>query len=141
MNKLGVCLSHGRRDVLLKLIGGHFLDNAVVNIKKGKIFRGTGDNWDLRILKQHMRLDNQNEDFHFFASNLIENRTSFTHLPNLTQKHLAVTEIPRSKFTPNITEWKKYIETSKVLIGRIFLQFFPKFKFLENSIPKNIPHI
>ena len=51
LNKLGVCLSHGRRDTLLKTIGGHFSDQIVSKLKSGRTFRGTGDNYDLRILK------------------------------------------------------------------------------------------
>ena len=48
LNRLGVCLSHCRRDVLLKLLGGHFADKVVSKVKSGSVFRGTGDNWDLR---------------------------------------------------------------------------------------------
>lgn len=67
LNKLGVCLSHGRRDVLLKLLGGHFADKAVQRVKSGRGFRGTGDNWDLKVLKGHMRKDIQNEDLYPFC--------------------------------------------------------------------------
>lgn len=32
LNRLGVCLSHGRRVVLLKLLGGHFAGKVVKSI-------------------------------------------------------------------------------------------------------------
>lgn len=71
MNRLGVCVSHGRRDVLLKPLDGHFADKVVEHVKSGSVFRGTGDNWDLKVLKGHVRKDIQNEDLHLFASNLL----------------------------------------------------------------------
>lgn len=82
LNRLGVCLSHGRRDVLLKLLGEHFADIVIERVKSGSVFRVTGDNWDLKVLKGHTRKDIQNDDLHLFASNLIENRVNFSHLPN-----------------------------------------------------------
>ena len=68
--------------MLLKLSGGQLSDVVVKKVKDEKVFRGTGDNWDLKILKGHMRKEIQNEYLHLFASNLIENRVSFNHLPN-----------------------------------------------------------
>ena len=64
----------------MTILGGHFSDLVVSKIKEGKVFRGTGDNWDLKILKGNVQKDIKNEDLHMFASNLIENRLNFTHL-------------------------------------------------------------
>ena len=30
----------------MTMLGGHFSDLVVSKIKEGKVFRGTGDNWD-----------------------------------------------------------------------------------------------
>ena len=136
MNKLGVCLSHGRRDILLKLLGGHFADKVVQKVKGGSVFRGTGDNWDLKVLKGHLRKDVQNEDLHLFASNLIENRVNFSHLPNVHPKG-DIVNFPRHHFSLNGDEWKVYINCAKILIGRIIVEFFPKFKWLKSVIPEN----
>lgn len=140
LNKLGVCLSHGRRDTLLKLLGGHFADKVVQKVKSGSVFRGTGDNWDMKVLKGHMRKDVQNEDLHFFASNLIENRTNFSHLPNVHPKG-SIATFPRHQFSLNVNEWKMYINCAKVLVGRVIVEFFPKFKWLKSVIPAHISHI
>ena len=48
--------------------------------------------------------------------------------------------LPRSTFSLNINEWKSYIKTSKVLIGRILIEFFPEFKFLKKCLPEHIEH-
>lgn len=103
------------------------------------MFRGTGDNWDLKILRGHMRKDIQNVDMHLFASNLIENRLNFSHLPNESSKGDILT-FPRSNFTLNGMEWKKYAEVSKVLVARILIDFFPKFDFIKSVIPRHIQH-
>ena len=70
LNKLG-----GRRDTLLNLLVGHFADKVVQKVKSGSVFHGTGDSWDMKVSKGHL-----------FASNLIENRTNFSHLPNVHPK-------------------------------------------------------
>lgn len=46
-HKLGVCLSHSMREILLQLIGGNFLEGSILSLRAGKTLRGTGDNWDL----------------------------------------------------------------------------------------------
>lgn len=139
LKKLGVCLSHGRRHVLLKLLGGHFADKVVQRVKTGSVFRGTGDNWDLKVLKGHMRKDIQNEDLHLFASNLIENRVNFSHLLNEHPKG-DILQFPRHKFSLNVNEWKMYAESAKILVGRIICEFLPKFKWIKSVLPVHIPH-
>ena len=129
-----------KKDTLLQLLGGHFSDSVVERIKRGSVFRGTGDNWDLRVLAGHMRKDIQNMDLHLFAFNLIENRVNFNHLPNDTPKG-NIANFPRRNFSLSVTEWKMYAETAKVIVGRIILEFFPKFKCLKSVIPSHIPHV
>ena len=100
---VGVCLSHGKKDALLQLLGGHFSDSVVERIKRGSVFRGTGDNWDLRVLAGHMRKDIQNMDLHLFSSSLIENRVNFNHLLNDTPKG-NIANFPRRNFSLSVTE-------------------------------------
>ena len=113
--------------MLLKLLGGHFSDVVVKRVTEGKVYRGTGDNWDLKILKGHMRKEIQNDDLHLFASNLIENRVSFNHLPNDKPKG-NLKELSRNTFSLNVNELNELNE------------FLPKFKFLKAVIPQHIPH-
>jgi hypothetical protein len=124
---------------LLNLIGGHFLDQTASRIKSGKTFRGTGDNYDLRILKGHMRKGLQNDDLHLFATNLIENRIDFNHVPNDSPLG-DIKTFARNKFSPSASEIKKYAECVKVLVGRLVLEICPKFKFLKKVVPTHIEH-
>ena len=75
----------------------------MTKIKKGSVFQCTGDNWDLNILKGHMRKEVQNEDLHLFASNLIENRINFNHLPNDNPRG-DIKDFRRNNFSLNVNE-------------------------------------
>ena len=37
-------------------------------------------------------------------------------------------------------QWKRYAECAKIIVGQIFLEFFPKFKFLKAVIPGHLSH-
>ena len=137
--KLGICLSTPMKSNLMLLIGGHFLDKAVTGLRDGKTFRGTGDNWDLRVISGQLRSDRANIDMHLFASNLIENRVSFDHLPNDKPK-ANIETLPLSTYYLNIKELKNYHATSKIIIGRIILDFLPYFHFLKEVVPDHIIH-
>ena len=51
------------KGVLLKKIGDRFMDKSVEIVKSNGTLRGTGDNWDLKVLVSS-RKDHQNKDFH-----------------------------------------------------------------------------
>jgi len=125
--------------MLLKLIGGHFCDKIVDMVKDKRTFCGTGDNWDLKVLVTHMRNDHQNQDMHMFSSNLIMNRVNFSHLPN-ENPLCSLRDLKTSVFSLNVEEWKRYVNTSKVIIARIIVDFFPQFSFLKACIPSHIEH-
>ena len=86
-----------------------------------------------------MRKEIQNEDLHLFASNLIENRVSFNHLPNGKPKG-DIKQFPRKNFSLNVNEMRRYADCAKILVGRIVLEFLPKFKFLTSVVPDHISH-
>ena len=99
--------------MLLTLFGNHFMDKAVENLKRGAIFRGTGDNWDMKIKKDHMRKNVQNEDLHMFSSNLIENRIDFKHLPN-DKPQGKISELKFEKVVPNKDDWANFASSCVV---------------------------
>ncbi|XP_066931058.1 uncharacterized protein [Clytia hemisphaerica] len=136
---MGVCLSYSTRDTLLNAIGSHFMDKAVVLLKKGATLRGTGDNWDLKIKMDHMRKAIQNKDLHLFASNLVANRLDFKDLPN-AKPIGKISELKTSQLLPNVNEWKSYVSSVKVLIARILFEFFPEFKIFSSFYPDHIEH-
>ena len=108
----------------VKLLDGHFADKVIERVKSGIVFRGTGDNWMLKVLMGHMRKDIQNEDLHLFASNLIENRVNFSHLPNDHPKG-DIVHFPRHKFSLNVSDWKCMQNQQKYLWGESYLNSCP----------------
>ena len=139
LQRLGVCLSPNHKSVLLSIIGGHFKDKVVEGLRNGKRYRGSGDNWDIYIRTGQFRRDRGNTDLHLFASNFIENRLSFQHLPNITPKH-DIQTLPLSTYSVNGKEWLAYRETAKVIIARVMIDFLPYFRFLKEVIPDHIQH-
>ena len=83
------------------------MDKAVENLKRGAIFRGTGDNWDMKIKKDYMKKNVQNEDLHMFSSNLIGSRIDFKYLPNDKTKR-KVSELKFEKVVPNKDHWANF---------------------------------
>ena len=71
---MGFSLGRSSKLKLLDMIGGHFADKVIEQVKHGKRLQGTGDNWDIRINAHDMRSTHQNVDLHYFASNLIVER-------------------------------------------------------------------
>lgn len=123
----------------MNLIGGHFCDKAVNAVKENKSLRGTGDNWDLRVLKGHMTKELQNEDIHLFASNLYINRVDFNHLSNDAPIR-NLNDCNRCVFLLNRNDLTRLRNNFMVLVGRICFEYLPKFKFLKKVIPKHIQH-
>ena len=119
------------RNVLLKVVGGHFMDNAVEIVKGGGTLRGTSDNWDMKVLVATRKLVD-NKDFNLMASNLTENRFSFTHLPNDVLLD-NISTASRNIFSLNMAEWKHCCNTSKILVGRIITEFFKKCQNILNT--------
>ena len=109
---------------LLDEIGGHFADILAKSVQGGSTLRGTGDNWDMTILLSHMRQGISNKSMHLFASNMIVNRLSFSHLDNTAPKS-DIKNLPRETFLPNRDEIRVLRENFKILIGsycRVFNQ-------------------
>ena len=61
-----------------------------------------------------MRKGIANEDLHLFATNLIENRLTFNHLPNDSPLG-DIKTFPRHKFSPNAAELKRYNNDTKII--------------------------
>lgn len=123
----------------MKLIGGHFADKIIDEVKQGKKLQGTGDNWDIRVLVHDMRSDHQNKDLHYFASNLIVDRVPCEGLCQVYPRRNIQT-LPNCHFLLNDAETDKLREDFKVLVGRVLVAHIPSLSFLKAVIPQHIAH-
>ena len=137
--KMGFCLSHTSKIKLLDLIGNHFADNAIKQVRLGKNIHGTGDNWDMKIRPHDMLSTHQNTDLHYFASNLIVERVPCDNLSKAAPQR-DINSLSNSTFLLDKVEAVKLREDLKVLVGRILVKNMPQLSFLKQIIPEHIPH-
>ena len=123
----------------MKLIGGHFAETVIEEVKKGRKLQGTGDNWDIRVLVHDMRNDHQNKDLHYFASNLIVDRVPSEGLSQVSP-HRSIQTLLNCHFLLSDTETQKLREDFKVLVGRVLVANISALSFLKAAIPQHIPH-
>lgn len=121
------------------ILGNHYSDRLVNEVKAGHKLQGTGDNWDMMIRVHEMQSDHQNVDLHYFASNLIVEKVP---CQNLSKKALQkdINSLPNEVFLLKEIEASKLKEDFKVLVGRILLQHIPSLAFLKSIIPQHIKH-
>ena len=136
---MGYSLSHQSKINLLDMIGDHFADGLIEDIKSGKKLQGTGDNWDMLIRVHEMQSSHQNVDLHYFASNLIVERVPCQNLSTVAPKS-DVRSIPNSVFLLTDEESNKLREDLKVLVGRILCANIPEMSFMSSIIPQHISH-
>lgn len=136
---MGICLSHQSKTNLLEIIGKHFADGLIKEVKDGKKLQGTGDNWDMRIHVHDMQSSHQNVDLHYFASNLIVERVLCQNL-STTAPQRDIKTLPNSVFLLSNSEAIKLREDFKVLVGRILVANIPDLAFLKSILPEHIPH-
>ena len=136
---MGICLSETSKIRILDDIGGHFADTLAKSVKSGQSLRSTGDNWDISVMSSYICKGISNKSMHLFASNIIVNRLSFSHLDNTFPK-CSITHIDRECFFPNSNELQTLKENFKIFVGRICVQFLAKFKFLKSIITQSIEH-
>ena len=130
--KMGFCLSHTSKIKLLDVIGNHFADNAIKQVRLGKNIHGTGDNWDMKIRPHDMLSTHQNTDLHYFASNLIVKRVPCDNLSKAAPQRV-INSLSNSTFLLDEVEAVKLREDLKVLAGRILVKNMPQLSFLNGS--------
>ena len=136
---MGFSLSHQSKSNLLDIVGNHFSDSLVEAVQDGKNLQGTGDNWDMKVHVHDMQSSHQNQDLHYFASNLIVERVPCQNLSS-TAPRRDIKKLPNSVFLLNHEEEIKLREDFKVLVGRVLVAGIQCLSFLKSVIPDHTSH-
>lgn len=109
-------------------------NNIVKQISADKDGKINGDNLNIYVTTNDIRMNNKNRDYHFFASDWTADRVDLTGLDN--RKPLI-----EKLFLLNEEEIKLYKTSIKFLLGRITTQNIHGFQWMDSVIPKKpIPH-
>ena len=136
---MGFCLSHTSKIKLLDILGNHFADSAIDQVRLGNKLHGTGDNWDMKIRHHDMLSTHQNTDLHYFASNLIVERVPCDNL-STTSPQKDILSLPNSTFLLNSAEATKLREDFKILVARVLVTNISQLSFLKSIVPQHISH-
>ena len=128
-----------KKYVVLDDIGKHFLDHAVELAKSGRKFVFVVDNIDWMEKVHDMREVHQNKSVHAVATSMVFTRVSSDHLPDDgPQKDIRTCNF-RELVTIKDEELKEIQNRYKILVARILVEKFPKFKHLKTYLSKELP--
>ena len=126
---------------LLDLMGGHFHDKIVELVKEGKKFYTVNDNLHCKTTVKNMRVDHMNKQHNWFASIIVFERIDFSYLDNVIPLG-DVQNVSNENCLLTPEEVKKLQSDFKVLVGRVFLEFFKQAPFapVKKLVLQHIMH-
>lgn len=109
----------------------------IQDIASGLDGKLNGDNLDIRVTTNDLRLTNRDKDLHFFESDFVMNRIK---VGNDSKKANLNPTYTAQNFLPNDDEISAYKESLKILLGRDIQHHMSEFQWMRHCLPKNIPH-
>ncbi|XP_076090697.1 uncharacterized protein LOC143062794 [Mytilus galloprovincialis] len=124
---------------IMKDLSNHSDEMIKEQIAKGNDGKLNGDNLDIYVTTNDIRMDNKNKDYHFFASDITFDRVKISHLNNLTPIGNAET-IELKEMIPSLEEDISYKTALKVILSRVIVEYCDSFSWMKPVIPKHISH-
>lgn len=130
-------MSDASKRNIVKEFGSGLEDKLIRDLSNGHYGKLNGDNLDIRVNTNDIRMANKNTDYHFFASNFVIDRLKVTKEP-VSKEY----EIPHVQmFLPNANELTTYKNSLKVLLARVMSDYIEGFAWLKKVTPNHIDHI
>lgn len=140
LNKVHVTLSHETKRNVLEDFADYSSERIISKIAEGMDGKINGDNLDIYVTSNDIRMDVKNKDNHFFASDFTFDRIETKHLDDKEPLE-NVDGISYTKFIPSGEEEAIYKKKPLgVLIGRIISEYIPALKWTKSITPSHIPH-
>ena len=138
LNSVHITLSESSKRNILRDFGAVLENKLIRDLSEGKNGKLNGDNLDIRVNTNDIRMNNKNKNYHFFATNFVMNRISIEKEPNVQKG----TQDPNlDMFLPNENETYIYKQSLKILLGRLIREFMPGFEWIKKILPDHIDHI
>ena len=113
MNSVHITLSESSKRNILRDFGAVLENKLIRDFSEGENGKLNGDNLDIRINTNDIRLNNKNKDYHFFATNFVINRISIEKEPNVQKGHK---DPNLDMFLPNENETCIYKQSLKIML-------------------------
>lgn len=135
LNQVHITMSDSSKRYIVKEFGSGLEDKLIRDLSNGHYGKLNGDNLDIRVNTNDIRMANKNTDYHFFASNFVIDRLKVTKEP-VPKEY----EIPHAQmFLPNANELTTYKNSLKVL--KVMSDYIEGFAWLKKVTPNHIDHI
>ena len=138
MNEVHITLSDESKRNIIRECAAYSEESIIKEIASGKDGKINGDNLDIYVTTNDIRMKNTNKDYHFFASDWTADRVDLTGLKNETS--LCELPVTHALFIPSLDETKTYRESLKVLLGRIMVEYLDGFHWMGSVIADHIEH-
>lgn len=138
-------LSAESKRTIIKEFGCESTTKVLKAIKEGKNGKINGDNLDLRVTTNDIRMHNNDLDYHFFASDWTPFRLENHDFDNNAFLREAIDnpvnrECTLESFIPSEQETSHFKCATKFLVARELISTFQAFKWMELVVPKHIEH-
>ncbi|CAC5421667.1 unnamed protein product [Mytilus coruscus] len=137
LHSIHLTLSESSKRNIIREFGEQLEEKLIRDVSDGKNGKLNGDNLDICVDTNDVRMNNKNKDYHFFTTNFVLYRISSERQPIVHHdSHEPSLEI----FLPNETETLVYKNSLKILLGRILVEYMPGFQWMKKVLPDHIDH-
>ena len=86
LNSVHITISESSKRNILRDFGAVLGNKLIRDFSEGKTGKLNGDNLDIRVNTNDIRMNNKNKDYHIFATNFVINRISIEKEPNVQKR-------------------------------------------------------
>jgi hypothetical protein len=145
LNKFHITLTGDSKINLLKEYGKYNMDNICKDISSGKDGKLNGDNLDIYVHTNDIRMQNSNKDYHFFASDWTPYRLTNADFQNHESVKEVIAqrqreEVSAENFLVKQEERELFLDYLSVILGRVMMENCEHFKWLNAILPKHFLH-